>query len=126
MTILEACYLVLETTSLNIKNRTFVMNMGKPVNIYQVAKKLGQFKSTLDKNYKFKITKIGLKKNEKLHEILFDKKETKHKLSKNFFYVSRQNFDFQKFYKLLKKLENTYQKADKKEILKVLKKICQI
>ncbi len=126
MTILEACYLVLETTSLNIKNRTFVMNMGKPVNIYQVAKKLGQFKSTLDKNYKFKITKIGLKKNEKLHEILFDKKETKHKLSKNFFYVSRQNFDFQKFYKLFKKLENTYQKGDKKEILKILKKICQI
>lgn len=126
MTILEACYLVLETTSLNIKNKTFVMNMGKPVNIYQVAKKLGQFKSTLDKNYKFKIINIGLKKNEKLHEILFDKKEIKHRLSKNFFYVSKQNFDFKRFIKLFKNLENTYQKGDNKKILNILKKICQI
>ena len=37
MTILEACYLVLETTSLNIKNRTFVMNIDK-VNIYITKK----------------------------------------------------------------------------------------
>ena len=47
MTILEACYLVLETTSFKMKNKTFILNMGKPVNIYNLAKKLEFFKQNL-------------------------------------------------------------------------------
>ena len=45
MTILEACYLVLETTSMKLKIN-FILNMGKPINIYDVAKKIGQLKET--------------------------------------------------------------------------------
>jgi UDP-N-acetyl-D-glucosamine 4,6-dehydratase len=47
MTILEACYLVLETTSLKIRNKTFILNMGKPINIYKLAKKLAKYKKDL-------------------------------------------------------------------------------
>ena len=91
MTILEACYLVLETTSIKIKNKIFVLNMGMPINIYQVAKKIGLLKQKLDPSYKFKHHEIGLRKNEKLHEILFDRNEKKHKINKNIFYVSRKS-----------------------------------
>ena len=65
MTILEACYLVLETTSMKLKNKTFILNMGKPINIYDIAK-IGQLKQTLDENYKFNFVETGLKKNKKL------------------------------------------------------------
>ena len=126
MTILEACYLVLETTTLKVKNKTFVLNMGNPINIYQVAKKIGMLKEKLDPSYKFKYYEIGLRKNEKLHEILFDKKEIKHKLGKNFFYLNRQEFNSKKFIKLFENLEKIYQKGNNKKILDNLKKICRI
>ena len=126
MTILEACYLVLVTTSLNIKNKTFVLNMGKPINIYQVAKKLGLLKEKLNSNYKFQHQEIGLRKNEKLHEILFDRKETKHKINKNLFYVTRKKINNEIFIKHFKNLENIYKKGNDQETIKVLKKICQI
>jgi FlaA1/EpsC-like NDP-sugar epimerase len=126
MTILEACYLVLVTTSLNIKNKTFVLNMGKPINIYQVAKKLGLLKEKLNSNYKFQHQEIGLRKNEKLHEILFDRKEKKHKINKNLFYVTRKKINNEIFIKYFKNLENIYKKGNDRETIKVLKKICQI
>jgi UDP-N-acetylglucosamine 4,6-dehydratase len=126
MTILEACYLVLETTSVKIKNKIFVLNMGKPINIYQVAKKIGLLKQKLDPSYKFKHHETGLRKNEKLHEILFDRNEKKHKINKNIFYVSRKRFDGDKFIKFYNKLEAAYNKGKESEILSILKIICNI
>jgi UDP-N-acetylglucosamine 4,6-dehydratase len=126
MTILEACYLVLETSTVKIKRKIFVLNMGKPINIYQVAKKIGFFKEKLDPSYKFKHYEIGLRKNEKLHEILFDRNEKKHKINKNIFYVSRNRFDSDKFVKFYNKLEVAYKEANEREILSILKKICKI
>jgi FlaA1/EpsC-like NDP-sugar epimerase len=126
MTTLEACYLVLVTTSLNVRNKTFVLNMGKPINIYQVAKKIGLLKEKLDTNYKFKHCEIGLRKNEKLHEILFDRKEKRHKINKNLFYVTRKKFDDKKFIEFFSNLENIYKKGNNQQIINILKKICQI
>ena len=126
MTILEACYLVLETTSVKIKNKIFVLNMGKPINIYQLAKKIGLLKQKLDPSYKFKHHEIGLRKNEKLHEILFDRKEKKYKINKNIFYVSRKKFDGDKFIKFYNKLEAAYKEGKETEILSILKMICKI
>ena len=126
MTTLEACYLVLQTASLKIKNKTFVLNMGKPINIYHVARKIGLLKEKLDNNYNFQYRKIGLRKNEKLHEILFDKKEIKHKINQNLFYVTTKKFDKKKFIKLFTKLENIYNQGNKKKTISILKKICQI
>ena len=124
MTILEACYLVLETTSFKIKNKTFILNMGKPVNIYQLAKKLGEYKKKLDPNYEIKFIKTGLKKNEKLHEKLFEKKEKLKKINKKIFYVSNHNFDHEKFYKLFSYFEKNYNYFPKKKIVNCLKLIC--
>ncbi|MDB9767293.1 polysaccharide biosynthesis protein [Candidatus Pelagibacter sp.] len=126
MTTLEACYLVLETTSVKIKNKIFVLNMGKPINIYQVAKKIGLLKQKLDTSYQFKHHETGLRKNEKLHEILFDRNEKKHKINKNIFYVSRKRFDGDKFIKFYNKLEAAYKKGKETEILSILKIICKI
>ena len=126
MTILEACYLVLETTSFRIRNKTFILNMGDPINIYELAKKLGKYKKNLDPNYKLKFIETGLKKNEKLHEKLFEKKEILNKVNQNVFYVSNDNFSHQKFYKLFSNLEKNYKFYSNKKIINCLKTICKI
>ena len=126
MTILEACYLVLETTSFKKKNKIFILNMGKPINIYQLAKKLGEYKKNLDPNYEIKFTETGLKKNEKLHERLFEKKELLMKINQNVFYVNNNKFDYKKFYKVFSDLEKNYKFYSKKKIMFCLKSISKI
>jgi len=126
MTILEACYLVLETTSLKIKNKIFILNMGKAINIYKLAKKLGEYKKDLNPNYELKYIVTGLKKNEKLHEKLFDKKELLQKVNQNIFYVGNNQFQHQKFYKLFSELENNYKFYSPKKIINCLKLISKI
>lgn len=126
MTILEACYLVLETTSLKIKNKTFILNMGKPINIYKLAKKLSEYKKDLSPNYEAKFTITGLKKNEKLHEKLFEKKELLQKINQNIFYVVNNKFQHKKFYKLFLEIENNYKFYSPKKITNYLKLISKI
>jgi len=126
MTILEACYLVLETASFKIKNKTFILNMGKPINIYGLAKKLGKFKKKLDPNYEIKFIETGLKKNEKLHEQLHEKKEILHKINQNVFYVVNDKFPYNKFHKLFSNLEKNYKSYSKVKIVNFLKLICSI
>ena len=126
MTILEACYLVLETTTLKIKNKTFILNMGKPINIYKLAKKLSEYKKDLNPNYEVKFIITGLKKNEKLHEKLFETKELLQKINQNIFFVGNNEFQHQKFYKLFSELENNYKFYSPKKIIHCLKLISKI
>ena len=87
MTVLEACHLVLQTTTINSKGNVFILNMGKPINILKLAKNLGKIKMKLNNNYIFKYKEIGLQPGEKLKETLKDKKETIRKISKEIFMV---------------------------------------
>ena len=126
MTVLEACYLVLETNACKIKKKTFILNMGKPINIYQLAKKLGKYKKKIDPSYQIKFTETGLKKNEKLHERLFEKTERLKKINKNIFYVNNNKFNHDKFYKIFLYLEKNYESFSKKKIINCLKSISKI
>ena len=38
MTIMEACHLVLKTSEINANKNKFILNMGKPLNIFKLAK----------------------------------------------------------------------------------------
>ena len=71
MTIIEACFLVLQTTNSKFKNKTFVLNMGKPINIYKLAEYFAKLKSKINPTYKYKIVETGLNTGEKMHEKLF-------------------------------------------------------
>jgi FlaA1/EpsC-like NDP-sugar epimerase len=126
MTILEACYLVLESTSVKLKNKTFILNMGKPINIYKLALKLAQLKKNLEPSYKMKFIEIGLKKNEKLHETLFQKNELLKKINKNLFFVSNDKFNYLKFNEYFFNFEKKYRFLGKRNVLKHLKEICKI
>ena len=71
MTIPEACSLVMEAGSIGKNNEIFVFDMGKPVKIYDMAKKMIQLSGKTD----VEIKEIGLRPGEKLYEELLATKE---------------------------------------------------
>ena len=74
MTIPEACRLVLEATFLGKGNDVFIFDMGEPVKILDLAKKMIRL-SGLRPDIDIKITYSGLRPGEKLYEELLYKKE---------------------------------------------------
>lgn len=71
MTIPEACSLVMEAGSIGDRNEIFVFDMGQPVKIYDLAKKMIQ----LSGQHNIEIKEIGLRPGEKLYEELLATKE---------------------------------------------------
>ncbi len=71
MTIPEACNLVLEAGAMGEGGDIFVFDMGKPVKIYDMAKKMIQ----LSGRHGIEIKEIGLRPGEKLYEELLATKE---------------------------------------------------
>ena len=71
MTIPEACNLVLEAGAMGEGGDIFVFDMGKPVKIYDLAKKMIQLSGLKG----IEIKEIGLRPGEKLYEELLANKE---------------------------------------------------
>lgn len=71
MTIPEACNLVLEAGAMGEGGDIFVFDMGKPVKIYDMARKMIQLSGMHD----IQIKEIGLRPGEKLYEELLATKE---------------------------------------------------
>ena len=71
MTIPEACNLVLEAGAMGQGGDIFVFDMGKPVKIYDMAKKMIQ----LSGKRNIEIKEVGLRPGEKLYEELLATKE---------------------------------------------------
>ncbi len=123
MTISEACHLVLRTIKIPSKNKIFVLNMGKSLNILKLAKNLGELKSRINPNYKFLYKITGLKPGEKLHETIIDNKEIKSRLNKDIFFV-KSKIDIKiNFMENCKKLDLVYRKIDEKRLFRELYKI---
>ena len=119
MTVLEACHLVLQTTTISSKGNTFILNMGKPINIFDLAKNLAKIKLKTNRSYDFEYKEIGLQPGEKLKETLKDKNENLKKISNEIFMVQNKNKNIDKFIFYFKKLENNFFKLKKKNCLKI-------
>ena len=70
MTSNEACYLILASLHIKKPSNILILEMGKPIKIIDIIKKLIILKKKYDPNFETKIIEIGLKKGEKLHENL--------------------------------------------------------
>ena len=125
MTIMEACHLVLQTTEIKSNKKIFVLNMGKPLNIYRLAKNLGKIKSKINPNYHFRSEVIGLQPGEKLHETIVDKKEIIKKYNKEILLVKNKD-NKNNFLKLLTNLLRNYKKQNEKELFDCLSRIGKI
>lgn len=125
MTVLEACHLVLQTTAINSNGNIFILNMGKPINILELAKNLGKIKKKLNNNYVFKYKEIGLQPGEKLKETLKDKKENLKKISDEIFMVYNKKENNDKFQTFFKDLKANFFQFKKDKLIKNLKNIAK-
>jgi len=111
MLIREACELVLQATTLSKDRETFILDMGKPVKILDLAKKMIALSGRKDIGIKF----IGLRAGEKLYEeLLINKDDIKTKYS-SIFIAKEEKVDF---YQLMSKIEEIFKTSNKIEALK--------
>lgn len=70
LTATEACQMVLETTTYNESNKTYIFEMGSPVNIVDLAKRMVDLSQTGFEQIEFEIT--GIRTGEKINEDLIE------------------------------------------------------
>ena len=91
MTISDAVSLVLESSFLNKNSKTFVLKMGRPINIYNLALELiNEYKVFQNKKTDIDIKIIGLRPGEKLHEELCHEGFREETENKNIFIDSKK------------------------------------
>lgn len=88
MTIPEASQLVIQAGAMAKKGELFVLDMGKPVKIYDLAVNMIQL-SGLEPDVDIKIEEIGLRPGEKLYEELLMKTEKLEKTDNNMIFIER-------------------------------------
>jgi len=88
MTITEASQLVLEAGAMAQKGELFVLDMGRPVRIYDLAVNMIKL-SGLKLDEDIKIEEIGLRPGEKLYEELLMKTENLDKTPNNMIFIER-------------------------------------
>ncbi len=88
MTIAEASQLVLQAGAMAKRGELFVLDMGKPVRIYDLAVNMIKL-SGLKPGVDIKIKEIGLRPGEKLYEELLMKTETLDKTSNHMIFIEK-------------------------------------
>ncbi len=123
MTIPEAAQLVLEAASYAKGGEIFVLDMGEPVKIYDLAQKMIRL-SGYEPERDIKIKEIGLRPGEKLYEELLLAEEGLQQTANRKIYVAKpMSFDWEKLNCDLSRLvdaANTFDDALIKEVIKEL------
>ena len=107
MTISNACQLVLKTIDLKKNFGIFILDMGKPYKIINIAKSMINYyvkkKIAIKES---KIVTIGLQQGEKIHEELVLGKNLKKTIYKNILYADEKPKITKSFDKILSDLKN--------------------
>ena len=120
MLIPEACKLVLEAGTMGKGGEIFVFDMGKPVKIADLARKMIQLSGA--KNVEIKFT--GLRDGEKLfEEVLNDEEITKPTFHKKIKIAQVRQYDYNDVSKQINKLVETSYHYDDMETVRIMKQI---
>jgi FlaA1/EpsC-like NDP-sugar epimerase len=123
MSIPEACRLVLEAVYLGTGNDLFVFDMGEPVKIDYLARKMIEL-SGLRPDIDIKIVYTGLRPGEKLYEeLLYQKENTIPTNHSKIFHAKTISYDYDEVSGLVDNLISTAKDFDKVETVKIIKAI---
>jgi FlaA1/EpsC-like NDP-sugar epimerase len=125
MSIEEASSLILECCSLGKNREIFMLEMGKPVNIFQMAKKLIRL-CGYQPETDIPIIFTGARKGEKLNEELrMNEEEVVYTSNQKIMILknTKKDLDMKKFKKSLSKILKAAENFDSVEIRKLLKKM---
>ena len=126
MKISEAAILVLEAASSQLNNKIFVLNMGEPVNIFDLAKKI-YYQSTLknNKNEKFNYKIIGLRPGEKLKEELFINLENRENYNDNIYIENEKPIEWKLINNCISDINENINKNDHLKFRKNLSNVVE-
>lgn len=120
MTIPEASQLVLEASVMGKGGEIFVLDMGKPIHILELAKDLIRLSGLPDES--IEIQEIGLRPGEKLYEELYFDSEQKINTPHPKLYAARhREFDRETVERQIEELLDSAQKGDSDEIRRKFK-----
>ena len=123
MTMEEAANLVLNTYRISKGGEIFLLDMGAPIKLYDLAKLMIQFSGkTIKKNGvgDIKIKVIGLRRGEKLYEeLLVDKRSSPSEI-KSVYQSLESKMSNKEFNELFLKINNSYKLQNIKNLIKVL------
>ena len=126
MTIKEAAQLVIQASSLSNGGEIFILNMGKPIKIYDLAKKMiklsgFKIKSKENPNGDIKIIYTGLRAGEKLYEELLINgaaESTNHPL----IYKAKESYENSDFlFSSIEELKKELKNENKEKVFSILK-----
>ena len=134
MTLKEAAQLVIEASSLRKNGNVFILDMGKPIKIFELAQKLIRFygfnvkriNQTNYNNNDIEIKFIGLKKGEKLHEELSYNSNLQKSDRPKILIANEKILDWNTMQKQLKKLKYLLNKSEISKISNHINKIVEI
>ncbi len=124
MTIPEAASLIIKSASIAKGGEIFLLDMGKPVKIIDLAKKMIKLSGyNLDSSSDSFIDIIftGLRKGEKLHEELFIDQKNAIKISNDIFITKEDYIKFDNLRKLIDDLKKIISESNEKEAILFLK-----
>ena len=123
MTIPEACNLVLEAGAMGQGGEIFVFDMGSPVKIYDLARKMIQL-SGLEPERDISIVEVGLRPGEKLYEeLLAGQENTIHTHHPKIMKARVRKHDEQQTAALLQQLSELILEGDDYALVKKMKEI---
>ena len=120
MTIKEACELVLQSTQLNTKNKILFLDMGKPIKIIEIIRKI--FLIAKKPNQKLKIKYIGNKFNEKISEKLSIKNKYSKTKFKKIYSIDEDEISNKKINLLIDYLNKKTETLNNKKLFRFIKK----
>ena len=123
MTIPEACRLVMEAATMSSGNQIFVFDMGEPIKIDQLARRMISLAGFIpDKDIKIKYS--GLRPGEKLYEEVLANDENTIPSFHNRIRIAKvreYNYDFSQ--KVVSRLEDLARKVEIPEVISIMKEI---
>lgn len=122
MTIPEAVQLVLEASLLVEGSETFVLDMGQPIKIDEMARLLIRL-SGFDPDKEIKIVYTGIRPGEKLSEVLYTSFEILGKTQNEKIYALKQKKNFENLKNIIRELEKLTYSKNKADLIHFLRKI---
>lgn len=120
MTIPEACRLVLEAGSMGNGGEIYIFDMGKPVKIVDLAKRMISLSGRTDVKIEF----TGLRHGEKLYEELLNVKElTKPTYHEKIMIATVREYDYEEVKERIQKLIDVSYTSDQMKIVSAMKDI---